>query len=321
MKRKIYVTRKIPASIYDQLVQHLDVKMWEEEDIPVPREVLLKEIKDVDGLFCTITETIDEKMISHAENLKIISNMAVGFNHIDVKFANKKGIVVTNTPGVLTETTADLTFALLMATARRVVEASNYLRNGEWKSWSPMQLIGKDIYGATIGIIGMGRIGQALARRAKGFGMKILYYNRSRKLEIEKELGAEYCDLDTLLETSDYVSILIPYSPGVKYLIGNKELQRMKKTAILINTARGGIIDEQALYNALKNKEIWAAGLDVFEKEPIDLDSPLLTLPNVVTLPHIGSASEATRIKMAEITADNLIQFLEGGDPLTPVII
>ncbi|MGE6256645.1 2-hydroxyacid dehydrogenase [Heyndrickxia sporothermodurans] len=321
MKRKIYVTRKIPASIYDQLVQHLDVKMWEEEDIPVPREVLLKEIKDVDGLFCTITETIDEKMISHAENLKIISNMAVGFNHIDVKFANKKGIVVTNTPGVLTETTADLTFALLMATARRVVEASNYLRNGEWKSWSPMQLIGKDIYGATIGIIGMGRIGQALARRAKGFGMKILYYNRSRKLEIEKELGAEYCDLDTLLETSDYVSILIPYSPDVKYLIGNKELQRMKKTAILINTARGGIIDEQALYNALKNKEIWAAGLDVFEKEPIDLDSPLLTLPNVVTLPHIGSASEATRIKMAEITADNLIQFLEGGDPLTPVII
>lgn len=319
MKPKIYITRKIPELIYDKLVRHVDVQMWEEEDTPVPREVLIKEIQQVDGLFCTITETIDEEIISHAENLKIISNMAVGYNHINVEFANQKGIIVTNTPGVLTETTADLTFALLMATARRVVEASDYLRNGEWKTWSPMQLIGKDIYGATIGIIGMGRIGQALARRAKGFGMKILYYNRSRKMDVEQELGMEYCDLDSLLEASDYVSILIPYSPEVHYLIGDRELKRMKKSAILINTARGGIVDEQALYRALKNGEIWAAGLDVFEKEPVDMDSPLLTLPNIVTLPHIGSASEATRIRMADMAAENLIQVLQGGMPLTPV--
>lgn len=319
MKPKIYITRKIPELIYDKLVRNVDVQMWEEEDTPVPREVLIKEIQHVDGLFCTITETIDEEIISHAENLKIISNMAVGYNHINVEFANQKGIIVTNTPRVLTETTADLTFALLMATARRVVEASDYLRNGEWKTWSPMQLIGKDIYGATIGIIGMGRIGQALARRAKGFGMKLLYYNRSRKMDAEQELGMEYCDLDSLLEASDYVSILIPYSPEVHYLIGDRELKRMKKSAILINTARGGIVDEQALYRALKNGEIWAAGLDVFEKEPVDMDSPLLTLPNIVTLPHIGSASEATRIRMADMAAENLIQVLQGGMPLTPV--
>ncbi|MGE8203357.1 2-hydroxyacid dehydrogenase [Heyndrickxia sp. NPDC080065] len=319
MKPKIFITRKIPLVIYDKLAKHFNVRMWEEEDIPVSRDMLIKEIQQADGLFCLLTETIDAEVIEKAKHLKVISNMAVGYNNIDVKTAAEHGVIVTNTPGVLTETTADLTFALLMATARRVVEASDYLRKGEWKTWSPMQLTGQDIYGTTLGIIGMGRIGQALVKRAKGFGMNILYYNRSRKTDIEKDLGIEYCELETLLELSDFVSILIPYSSEVHHLIGENELKRMKESAILINTARGGIVDEKALYEALKHGEIWAAGLDVFEKEPVDLDSPLLTLPNVVTLPHIGSASESTRLKMADIAADNLIQVLQGREPLTPV--
>ncbi|QQZ09831.1 2-hydroxyacid dehydrogenase [Heyndrickxia vini] len=321
MKPKIYITRKIPQVIYDQFTEIADVRMWEEAEIPVPREILLQEVRAIDGLLCLLTETIDEEVIRQATKLKIISNMAVGFNNIDVSFAKKQGVIVTNTPGVLTETTADLTFALMMATARRIVEASDYLRNGEWKTWSPMQLTGRDIYGATLGIIGMGRIGQALARRAKGFKMNILYYNRARKLEVEKELGIEYCDFETLLRRSDFVSLLLPYSSEVHHLIGENEFKLMKETAILINTARGGIVDETALYHALKNGELWAAGLDVFESEPIDLESPLLSLPNVVTLPHIGSASEATRLKMAEIAANNIIQVLKGGQPLTPVKI
>lgn len=321
MKPKIYITRKIPEVIYDQLTEFATVRMWEEEETPVPRELLLQEVRDIEGLFCLLTETIDEEVIQQAPKLKIISNMAVGFNNIDVTYANKHDVIVTNTPGVLTETTADLTFALMMATARRLVEASEYLRKGDWKTWSPMQLTGRDIYGATLGIIGMGRIGQALARRAKGFGMDILYYNRSRKNEIEKKLGVEYCEFESLLQQADFISLLLPYSPEVHHLIGEKEFKQMKKTAILINTARGGIVDESALYHALKNGELWAAGLDVFEKEPIDLDSPLLSLPNVVTLPHIGSASEATRLKMAEIAANNIIQVLKGGQPITPVKI
>lgn len=319
MKRTVYITRKIPTVLSDKLAQHFEVRMWGEEEVPVPRDVLLQEIKDVDGLFCLLTDTIDREIIENAPNLKVIGNMAVGYNNIDVKTANEKGIVVTNTPGVLTETTADLTFALLMSTARRIVEASDYLRNGEWKTWTPMQLTGQDIYGATLGVIGMGRIGQALVRRAKGFNMTVNYYNRSRKEELEQELGMEFRDLETLLQTSDYISILIPYSPEVHHLIGEKELKMMKDTAILINTARGGIVDEEALYHALKDGEIWAAGLDVFEQEPVDLESPLLSLPNLVTLPHIGSSSTATRLKIGELTADNIICVLNGEEALTPV--
>lgn len=319
MKPKIYITRKIPEQIYHYLLDHADIRMWDKEDVPVPREILIQEIQHVDGLLCLLTETIDAELLSYASHLKIISNLAVGYNNIDVKAASQKGIIVTNTPGVLTETTADLTFALLMATARRIVEASEYLRSDQWKTWSPMQLTGQDIYGSTIGIIGMGRIGQAVARRARGFGMNILYYSRSRKTSLEKELGLGYCDLDKLLINSDFVSILIPYSPEVHHMIGARELKMMKSSSILINTARGGIVDEKALYEALKDGEIWAAGLDVFEKEPLDLNSPLLSLPNVVTLPHIGSASKKTRLKMAELAAENLIRVLLGGEPLTPV--
>ncbi|MBS4174446.1 D-glycerate dehydrogenase [Bacillus sp. FJAT-49736] len=319
MKPKVYITRRLPQVIIDKLSSIFEVKMWGKEEEPVPREILIEEVQQIDGLFCLLTETIDQELLANAQHLKIIANMAVGYNNIDIQAATEKGIKVTNTPGVLTETTADLTFALLMATARRVVEASDYLRNGKWETWAPMQLTGQDIYGATIGIIGMGRIGQALAKRAKGFDMKIIYSSRTRKSHLDKKLGMEYVELNDLLKQSDFVSILIPYTNEVHHLIGENELRLMKKSAILINTARGGIVDETALYNALKKGDIWAAGLDVFEQEPLSLVSPLLTLPNVVTLPHIGSASKATRLKMADMAAENIIRVLSGEAALTPV--
>jgi glyoxylate reductase len=293
--------------------------MWEGEGSVVPRDVLLSEIEEVDGLLCLLTDQIDQEVISKAKNLKVISNLAVGYNNIDIEAASQKGIVVTNTPGVLTETTADLTFALLMATARRITEASNFLRNGQWGAWSPMQLTGQDIYGATIGIIGLGRIAEALVRRAKGFDMRVLYYNRTRKPDKETELDIEFADFHSLLKKSDFVCILVPYSPELHHMIGKNELALMKKEAILINTARGGLVDEAALFDALKRNQILAAGLDVFEEEPVPLDHPLLTLPNVVTLPHIGSASVNTRLKMASLAAENITNVLHGKDPITPV--
>lgn len=315
LKPKIYITRKLPDPVVDKLTKVCEVKMWEKEEEPVPREILQKEMQDVDGLYCLLTETIDEHLLNLAPKLKIVSNMAVGYNNIDVAAATKKGIMVTNTPGVLTETTADLTFALLMATARRLVEASDYLRNGSWKTWSPMQLTGQDIYGATLGIFGLGRIGEAVAKRAQGFGMKILYHNRSRKLEVEEQLGIQYAEKETLLREADFVCVLTPYTPETKNYIGAAELSLMKSTACLINTARGGIVNEEALYQALKDGVILASGIDVFEEEPVLINHPLLSLPNVTALPHIGSASTNTRLKMAMLAAENLLQGLQGETP------
>lgn len=319
MRPSVYITRRIPDSTLEKISQVCQVEMWEEEDIPVPRAVLEEKIENIDGLFCLLTETIDVALLQKAKQLKVISNMAVGYNNIDVAAATEKGIFVTNTPGVLTETTADLTFALLMATARRIVEASDFLREGSWKTWSPMLLTGQDIYGATLGIIGLGRIGESLAKRAKGFDMRILYHNRSRKEEAEKIGGIEYAELDSLLRESDFVCVMTPYTEETRNLIGERELSLMKKSAILINTARGGIVNEAALYEALKQNQIWAAGLDVFEQEPVSPDHPLLTLPNVVTLPHIGSASIQTRTRMAELAAANLIQGVMGETPVNHV--
>jgi glyoxylate reductase len=313
---KVYITRRIPETVLEKISEVCEITMWEQEDTPVPLDVLEREIQSVDGLFCLLTETIDEDLLEKAGNLKIISNMAVGYNNINVDAASKRGIMVTNTPGVLTETTADLTFALLMATARRVVEASEYVKDGKWKTWSPMLLTGQDIYGATLGIIGLGRIGESLSKRAKGFDMDVLYYNRSRKIEAEEALGITYTDLETLLRQSDFVCVLTPYTAETKDLIGKYELLLMKKSAILINTARGGIVNEEALYEALKNEVIWAAGLDVFEEEPVDLEHPLLSLQNVVALPHIGSASIRTRTLMAELACQNLLLGLDGEQPL-----
>ncbi|WP_419955595.1 2-hydroxyacid dehydrogenase [Neobacillus niacini] len=320
MKPKVYITRKVPAEIVTKIEDYCQVRMWDEADIPVPRAVLEEEIKDVEGLFCLLTENIDRELLGKAEQLKVISNMAVGYNNVDIKAAKEKGITVTNTPGVLTETTADLTFALLMAASRRLIESSDYLRSGNWKTWSPMQLTGQDIYGATLGIIGMGRIGASLAKRARGFDMDILYYNRSRKYDLEEELNLTFTEMDSLLKQSDFICIMTPYTPETKNLIGSRELSLMKNTAILINTARGGIVNEEALFHALKKGEIWAAGLDVFEQEPVSLDHPLLSLPNVVTLPHIGSASIKTRMKMADLAADNLLLVLQNQSPKHVVV-
>jgi glyoxylate reductase len=320
LKPKVYITRRIPNEIVQKLEEVCVVRMWNEEEEPVPYEVLEKEITDVEGLFCLITESIDNELLEKANQLKIVSNMAVGYNNIDIEAAKEKGITVTNTPGVLTETTADLTFALIMATSRRLIESSEYLKKGNWKTWSPMQLTGQDIYGSTLGIIGLGRIGESVARRAKGFDMDVLYYNRNRKPGVERELGLTYKDMDTLLKESDYVCIMTPYSPETKNLIGQRELSLMKNTSILINTARGGIVDENALYESLKSGTIYAAGLDVFEQEPVSSDHPLLTLPNVVALPHIGSASVKTRMKMAELAADNLMLALQNQTPKYVVV-
>lgn len=312
MKPKVYITRKIPAEIVSKLTSYFNVTMWEEENEPVPREVLEREIKEVDGLYCLLTEKIDADLMERAKKLKVISTMAVGYNNIDVQAATDRGIIVTNTPGVLTETTADLTFALLMTTSRRLMEASNFLRNGEWKTWSPMLLSGQDVHNSTIGIIGFGNIGQAVARRAKGFNMEVLYYNRSRKIDAEKEIGATFVDKEKLLRDSDFICVLTPFTNETKHLIDKEELSLMKKTSILINTSRGEVVNEEALYEALKSGQIWAAGLDVFQQEPIPLDHPLLTLSNVVTLPHIGSASIQTRMAMANLAAQNLIEGLHG---------
>ena len=315
MKPKVYVTRQIPDEVLAIIRQTCEVRVWPEGDVPGPRDVLEREITDVEGLYCLLTDQVDEALLERAPRLKIVSNMAAGYNNIDVEAATRRGIMVTNTPDVLTETTADLTFALLMATARRLLEASEYLRSGEWRTWSPMLLTGQDVFGSTLGIIGMGRIGEALVRRAKGFNMNVLYYNRTRKPETEEAYGIRYTDMKELLSMSDFVCVMIPYSPQTHDLIGAVELRRMKPTAVLINTARGGIVNEDALYEALRDGIIWAAGLDVFEHEPVVPDHPLLTLPNLVSLPHIGSASVATRMKMASLAANHLIDAIGGHRP------
>ncbi len=283
-----------------------DVEVWE-EDRAVPRKLLEEKIVEIDGLLCLLTDRIDSSLLIRAQRLKIVSQMAVGYDNIDVNACISMGIAVGNTPGVLTETTADFAFALLLATARRLTEAENFLREGQWKTWSPMLLTGPDVHHATIGLVGMGRIGGEMARRARGFRMEILYASRSRRLEVEAEFGAKYVPLENLLSRSDFISLHTPLTNETRRLIGAKELSMMKPTAILINTARGQIVDQDALVQALKSGTIAGAGLDVFESEPLAMDNPLLSLNNVVLTPHIGSASIATRTKMAVLAAENLV--------------
>lgn len=315
MKKKVLVTRKPPEHILNVLKNKFEVDLWDSEEIQIPKDILLEKIEEVDGILCLLTENINEQIFKKGKNLKVISNLAVGYNNIDVSAATAKGIMVTNTPGVLTETTADLTFALMLATSRRLVEASHVLRSGEWKTWSPMFLTGMDIHGSTLGIIGLGEIGASVARRAKGFGMNLLYFNRTQKCSLEKEIGIKYVSKEELLKKSDFICVLTPLNKETENLIAKKELSLMKKTSILINTSRGGIVNERDLTEALSNGVIWGAGLDVFEQEPISVHHPLLKLPNVTALPHIGSASIQTRTKMWEIAAQNLIAALSGETP------
>lgn len=315
MKPKIYITRKMDERVVAPLQEKFDVQMWESESEPVPRDVLLKEVADAEALWSVISDQVDREIIETGKKLKIIANMAVGYNNIDIEAAKEHDVVVTNTPDVLTETTADLTFALLLSTARQLTFAESELRKGNWKSWSPMQYTGMDVGGATLGIIGMGRIGEAVARRAKGFNMDVLYHNRNRKPDAEAAHGFDYRQMDQLLKEADFVVLLTPYTKETAGLIGAKELALMKKTAVLINVSRGGIVDEAALYNALKENTIWAAGLDVFETEPVPHDHPLLSLPNVTVLPHIGSASIKTRLAMMELNAQAIMDVLEEREP------
>lgn len=318
-KPRVYVTRKIPDELLKPFQQKFDIHMWRETDIPIPRDLLLEEARQADGLLTLLTEKIDKELLEKAQNLKIVANMAVGFDNVDVVAAREKGVIITNTPDVLTETTADLTFALMLAAARRIVEATNYIRSDKWKLWSPYLLAGTDIHHKTIGIVGMGRIGEAVARRAKGFGMEILYHNRSRKIDAEMELDAKYTDFDQLLKAADFVVSLVPLTKETGLIFNAAAFHKMKDTAIFINVSRGKTVDEKALYEALKRKEIAAAGLDVFAEEPIRADHPFLELENAVCLPHIGSASAETRTAMLALCLKNIDLVFNGSAPKTPV--
>ncbi len=315
---KIFVTRLIPKAGLDLLYGFAELRIWQEE-VPPPREVLLEEAGEVDGLLSLLTDTIDAELMDAAPRLKVVSNYAIGYDNVDVEAATERGIMVCHTPGVLTDTTADFAFTLLACVARRVVEASEYVREGRWKTWGPMLCLGYDLHGATLGLVGLGRIGSGVAKRATGFDMRVLYHDVSRQPSREEELGLTYVDLETLLRESDFVSLHTPLTPETHHMMGCEQFTMMKSTAILINTSRGQVVDEKALYEALVSGGIAGAGLDVTDPEPILRDDPLLTLDNCVVVPHIASASVATRTMMATMAAENLIAALQGRMPRNPV--
>lgn len=316
-KQKVYVTRMVPLEAVELLKRHFEVEI-NEKDRVLKKEELIKRAGDAGGVLCTLVDIIDKEVINSLPNVKVFSNFAVGFNNIDIKEAKDRGVIVTNTPGVLTDTTADLAFTLLMATARRAVEADRYTREGKFTQWSPTLFLGLDVYGKTLGILGAGRIGRAFAKRSIGFDMKILYHNRTRDMEFEKMYNAIWVDKERLLKESDFISIHVPLTSQTRHMIGKKEFELMKNTAVLINTSRGPVVDEKALVEALEKRTIWACGLDVYEDEP-HLTKGLSKLDNVVLLPHIGSASMETRTKMALMAAENIIEVLEGRPPINPV--
>jgi gluconate 2-dehydrogenase len=318
-KPRILVARAIFPEVVARLAQHFEVETNPDDVIWSPQELAAR-LADKDGAFTTGSQRIDAALIAAAPHLKIVANMAVGYNNFDVDAMTAAGVQGTNTPGVLTETTADFGFALLMATARRITEAEHYLRAGKWTTWRYDMFAGRDIHGSTLGIIGMGRIGQGIAKRgAHGFGMNVVYHNRSRlSPALEAECKARHVEKDELLRTADHVVLALPYSAASHHMIGAAELAQMKPTATLVNIARGGIVDDAALAVALRERRIAAAGLDVFEGEP-SVHPDLLTVPNVVLTPHIASATVPTRLAMANLAADNLIAFFDGRGPLTPV--
>ena len=316
MSEKVLITREILDAGLNPL-EDFDLTVLSEA--PPDRNDLLEAARGAVGVLSNVTEKMDAEFMDAAGGqLKIIANMAVGYDNVDVEAARERGIVVTNTPGVLDETTADTAFMLLLAAARRLGESERVLRAGEWHWWGPKLFVGVDVWGKKLGIVGMGRIGQAVARRGKGFGMEILYHNRSRKEEAENELDARYVGLDELLETADFVSVHTPLNEETRHLIGAEELEKMKTTAVLVNTSRGPVVDEGALADALANGRIFAAGLDVYENEP-RVHPKLLELENVVLAPHIGSGSDETRNKMAVLAAENVVAVLSGEEPKTPV--
>jgi glyoxylate reductase len=315
-KFKVFLTRRIPQPAIDKLLKSNIDLVFNEEDRVLTKEEIIEGVKGKDGLICLLTDTIDSEIMDHAgPQLKIIANYAVGYNNIDVPAANARNIPVTNTPGVLTDTTADFTMALILAIARKIVVSDKFTREGKFKGWGPLLQLGTDVFGKTIGIIGCGRIGSAVAQRAaKGFQMKVIYFDTKRFPELETELGMEFCSLDELLRTSDFISLHIPLTEKTKHLIGQKELSKMKSSVFLINTSRGLVIDEKALVKALQDKQIAGAALDVYEHEP-ELTPGLAELDNVVVSAHIASASIETRTKMGLIAVENLLIGLNGKIP------
>ncbi|MBI1795008.1 MAG: D-glycerate dehydrogenase [Chloroflexi bacterium] len=306
-KPKVFVTREIPDKGLDLVKEFCDADIWPHE-IPPARAELVARVRDVDGLLSMLTEKVDAELMDAAPRLKVISNFAVGVDNVDVPAATARKIPVGNTPGVLTDATADMAFALLMSAARRVTEGERYVRAGKWKTWSPQFLLGADFAGATLGIIGFGRIGQAVAKRAQGFDLRVIYFDPSS----QPAFGATPVDLDALLHESDFISLHVPLTEETRHMINAGALSKMKPNAVLVNTARGPVVDPQALYAALKSKQIFAAALDVTEPEPLPVDSPLLELDNCIIIPHLGSASKHTRDMMSLLAAQNLIAGLKG---------
>lgn len=318
MKNKVYIANPIPKYVEEYIGKYCEYQIWN-GDSKITRDKLLENVKDVDGLI-VFGHKIDEELLSAAPKLKVVSNLSVGYDNFNIEEMKKRGVVGTNTPYVLDDTVADLIFALILAKSRRVVELDKYVRQGNWEKDIEKTHFGLDVHGATLGIIGMGNIGEAVATRGKfGFGMDILYHNRTRKPQAEKELGAKYCSLEEVLRKSDFIVLMTPLTEDTKELIGYKEFDMMKETAIFINGSRGQTVNEEALINALSNKKIFGAGLDVFYKEPVDVNNPLLKMDNVVVLPHIGSATGKTRDEMAMLAAENMVKALKGEMPPTMV--
>jgi len=312
-KYTVYITRKIPEPGPLILKKYLEIKMNPGVDV-LDREDLFENVRNVDALMCMLGDKIDSNVMDAAgPNLRVISCYSVGYDHVDIKEAEKRKIIVTNTPNVLANTTADLVFSLILTAARNIVSADSYVRNGNWKfGWTPDLFLGYDVHGSTLGIIGLGEIGTLVAKRAKGFDMEVLYYSNTRKHEMESELAITYVPLEELLQRSDFVSIHVSLNKKSFHMIDESKMKLMKKTAFLINTSRGKVVNEQDLINALRNNLIAGAGLDVYENEPISTSNPLTQMPQAILLPHIGSATFLTRSKMAEVAANNIVNFLIG---------
>lgn len=319
MGEKVLVARQLPNKFIQQIEQFAEVDVWDSELEPMPREQFLKRAADATIVITTLSEKIDETFFESAPKIKGVVNLAVGYDNIDIELAHNKGVIVTNTPEVLTETTAELGFTLMLTAARRIVEAVEYVETGEWKSWGPYLLAGKDVHGSTVGIYGMGAIGEAFARRLKGFNCKVIYHNRSKKEKAEKELNVEYRNMDELLAESDFVVCTAPLTSETKGIFNKATFKKMKDSAILINIGRGGHVVESDLIEAIEQKEILGAALDVVENEPIAMDHPFLEMKQVIVVPHIGSSSINTRDHMVQLCVDNAKQIIAGNEPVTPV--
>jgi gluconate 2-dehydrogenase len=314
MKPNVLITRPIPGEVEAYIATHCNYIKWDKEE-PMPRQELLKQLVHVEGLL-TAGGKIDDELLGHAPHLKVVSNLSVGYNNMDLAAMKSHGVIGTNTPGVLDETVADLIFGLILGAARRIPELDLYVKQGKWQRGDDEVLFGLDVHHATLGIIGMGRIGEAIARRAKlGFQMNVQYFNRNRKPEVEARLGIVYQTMTSLLRTSDFIILMVPLTEETTHLIGREQFLNMKPTAVFINASRGKTVDESALIEALLEKKIHAAGLDVFDREPVDSLNPLLRMPNVIALPHIGSATAQTRFDMAMLAAKNLVSALTGQIP------